>query len=162
MAWRPISYGVLAFLCAVAGCGGSLGTHVLNGRVSVTSTVLTVLSRVDETNLPGAQPLKLGDPCPVIPDMEFMQGAAVVVRNEKGRIISTGTVTPVGVLGSGTGSSSTAGARTVDRCVFSFVLTGVPDASTYTIALANRRAQHYSFSDLQSKNWNIEMALRSG
>jgi hypothetical protein len=164
--------GVIALVSVLSGCGGGPSPkHALTGHITVPSLYLA-LADVDAESSDHPLPLSKGDPCPSDSDLpanlqrlvvladkinlaipqpsENKQGKEVIVKNEKGTIVATGELKASVVGSSGSG---------LDSCVYPFSIAGVPKASIYTVSVANEGDKHYSFADLESKKWNLELTL---
>jgi hypothetical protein len=169
---RTTICGALALVCGLSACGGGSGPkHALTGHVTVPS-LYVALAVVDAKSSDRPLSLSKGDPCPSDDDLpanlqrlvvladkinlaipqpsEDEQGKEVIVKNEKGTIIATGELKASVVGSSGSG---------LDSCVYPFSIAGVPKASIYTVSVANAGDKHYSFADLESKRWNLELTL---
>ena len=73
-------------------------------------------------------------------------GTAVVVRDEAGKVLSTGN------LDSGKISS-------LETCTWAFRVTGLPDAKYYQVEVSHRGQVTYSRADLDSAHWKIDLRL---
>lgn len=77
---------------------------------------------------------------------DISAGTAVVVKDEAGKVLATGTL---------------GGGHALDQltCEFPITLTGVADAKFYQIEVAHRGAITYSKEDLDKKGWKIGLTL---
>jgi hypothetical protein len=75
-------------------------------------------------------------------------GASVVVTNEQGTVIGTGSL--------GQGSTSPDG-----DCVFNFTVAGVPEARFYGVEVSHRGKVTFSHEQLDQDRWNVELTLGS-
>jgi hypothetical protein len=75
-------------------------------------------------------------------------GASVVVTNEQGTVIGTGSL--------GLGSTSP------DRdCVFNFTVADLPEARFYGVEVSHRGKVTFSREQLEQDRWNVELTLGS-
>jgi hypothetical protein len=75
-------------------------------------------------------------------------GASVVVTNEQGTVIGTGSL--------GLGSASPGG-----DCVFNFTVAGLPEGRFYGVEVSHRGKVTFSREQLEQDGWNVELTLGS-
>jgi hypothetical protein len=77
----------------------------------------------------------------------IVEGAPIVVKDEEGTTIATGT------LGEGRVRANS------DQCYFLFTIPDVPDAESYSIEIGFFGPVHYSRDELNNLNWNLALAV---
>jgi hypothetical protein len=112
---RHVLVAAIVVVFAITACGG----HTLTGEISV----------FGDCHSPGYN--------------DITAGAPVVVKDESGKILATGS------LGSET------------SCRFPLTVDGIPDAKFYQVEVSHRGALTYSPSDLDQRGWKIELTLGS-
>ena len=78
---------------------------------------------------------------------DITAGAPVVVRNERGATVATGSLSP------GTAEPSKRG------CVFHFTIRPLPVAASYVVSVGQRGGLPYSYADLKTAGWRVTMGL---
>lgn len=81
---------------------------------------------------------------------DLQGGANVVVRDDSGHIVGTGS------LGEGSGTSESG------ECKFPWAVHGLTDADFYTVEIANRKGPTYSRDQLVAVGWTIAMKIGDG
>jgi hypothetical protein len=76
---------------------------------------------------------------------DIESGLQVTVTNESGTVIGTGD------FGDGNITSGT--------CVFQFTIDDVPKAGFYQVEAGRRGTLRYSYADMQSKSWHVDLTL---
>jgi hypothetical protein len=126
----PLSLlGLSLAIAMVAACGG----HTLEGKLSLFDTKFG--TSIGSCTGEGGYD-------------DIRAGAAVIVKDESGKVLATGS------LGSGKITDPA-------TCEFSFSLADVPDAKFYQIEVSHRGALTYSRDDLDKRGWKVEFTLGS-
>jgi hypothetical protein len=77
---------------------------------------------------------------------DIQTGASIVIKDEGGKILATGT------LGDGL-------ALDQFNCSFTFQVTSVPDAKFYQVEVSHRGAITYSRADMDKAGWKVQFTL---
>ena len=79
---------------------------------------------------------------------DLKEGAQVLVLDGAGTTIGTGT------LGAGHRAPDS-----TSKCTFDFAVAGVPKADFYSVKVSHRGGPTYSFADLQSRGWKVDLTI---
>jgi len=109
---------------------------------STLSGTMTVIE-----SLPLQQSGSIGAGCTGVGGYDDLSaGTAVVVKDEGGKVLATGS------LDSGKISA-------LETCQWSFTVSNVPDAKFYQIEVSHRGAVTYSKADLDKAGWKVQLRL---
>ena len=85
---------------------------------------------------------------------DITPGAQVVVMNQDGTILGTGR------LGAGSFVPFRGTTLTISsKCEFPFTVASLPKAQFYSVAVSHRGEITYSFQDLESSRWEVDITL---
>jgi hypothetical protein len=114
-------------------CGG--GGHTLSGNIHV----------VEQLGLGSEN--KVGQACTGTGGYtDLHAGTSVVVKNEDGKVLATGTLDAGKIVA-------------LETCGFKFNVANVPDANFYQVEVSHRGEVTYSKKDLDDRRWNIDLSL---
>ena len=151
MTLRTAALVVITFALVVAACGGGDD----GGKADESSDPVASLHTLRGSIAVGGQIYDTREPCR--PDGGFSdmrRGAQVVIKNDMGTVVASSR------LGTGVAEPPRLGASTTSFCVFPFEVTSVPTEKFYSVEIGNRSEIVYSFEDLQSAAWQIDLTLR--
>lgn len=80
-------------------------------------------------------------------------GTQIVVKDETGGILGTGSAIGGEVRGGGTYDSER------DACVWTFTVAGLEDAEFYTVEAGRRGGPTYSRTDLETMDWTVALEI---
>jgi hypothetical protein len=147
---RVILIGLFVATAALASPAGAASRHTLRGTFTLSGQVVTLTGdrSIDiKAPLEGADIAVLKGDCSGIHGYDDLaEGAAVVVKNDKGRTIANTQ------LGAGTPATG--------ACTWTFK-TSVPDASFYAVTVSHRGEITYSKKQLTKSKWAIALSLGS-
>jgi hypothetical protein len=78
-------------------------------------------------------------------DDDIGPGTSVIIRNESGSTIGTGS------LGAGVGGGG--------GCAYPFAMNGVPDAKFYRVEVSHGGEVEYSLAEMESNEWTVIVSL---
>jgi len=87
------------------------------------------------------------------------EGAQVVVMNESNTVIGTSALAAVPIPPTSSFAGHTPPPAVSPECHFVFTVEGLPQAKSYHLKIGSLDAPAYSFDDLQSKGWTVELHL---
>ncbi len=133
--WSKCTWAALAVVVGLglAACGGS--SHSLQGTVTVRELVGT--SRVIGGECAGYEGYS-----------DIHAGTAVVVKDESGKVLATGSLSDGKVLNIG-------------NCQFTFKVDGLSDAKFYQVEVSHRGIVTYSRDDLDKASWKVGLTVGS-
>lgn len=151
---RLVALAVIAVIVvgAVAASGALGAKHTLTGYLTVSpsdgSEELGWLTSI--TTSSGS--VQLGGSCTTRgADSDIVEGTDVSVRDDADKVVGSGAL-----------AAGTLDFTTHVVCVFRFSVTGIPDATFYTVEIGSRGKLTFSKDDLDAKHWSIVMTANSG
>jgi hypothetical protein len=141
--------GLLLLLVVAAVLAVRVGVGREHAPAAATTTTRPSMTGILTLHDPDAG-YKYGEVCSGTSGFDDVDaGASVVVTNEQGTVVGTGSL--------GLGSASPGG-----DCVFNFTVAGLPpEARFYGVEVSHRGKVTFSREQLEQDRWNVELTLGS-
>ena len=123
---------VIGLMMAAAGCGSG---HSLAGTIKVIES------------LPLKQANDIGGDCTGVGGYDDLHaGTAVVVKDETGKVLATGSLAGGKII-------------SLETCQWTFDVANVPDAQFYQVEVSHRGNVTFSRADLDNTGWKVALSL---
>jgi hypothetical protein len=147
---RPLAITIAAVIVVAAAGGAALALTAHSGHASSAGTdTITGALNVEPAGWNGSP--GIGDSCYAAPVDNVNVGDPVLVANQSGATIGTGSL-DAATVGAPAGGNN-------DVCAYSFTVSDLPAANFYAITVGSHGTQTYSLSQLKDAGWSVPLLL---